>query len=320
MLIAAVEAIERGLLPVENLSVIWSDTKLEIPALHAQIDRLLSFVKKMGVNIIKVERPPQNSYWARFLGEGTFASNHFARWCVRDLKIYPIKRALPDEDYIMAVGVRLDKSTDRKRRYEKKVVHTTCDTAGECFVPLDDEPRIFPLLEWKNCNIWDFLMFHDVAQKYPIQQLQALYFKKDTMRYGCWNCTVARDTELLKLHAVDDPRYNRLLEFRLLQEKYTTAETMPQDWIYVWRIPGPRNTRLEPGKETWMASRLTVDTRKRLLTKLLEIQEETGFDLISDEEIEYINECWINFPDGDRKGRKWQYYDGPVQQALDNYF
>lgn len=317
--VIAGEAMKRGYIDPDQLEFITADTAIEIPALEEQVYRFLHYMRdEFGCKVTIVKRDPKRSYWSRFLGEGTFASNHFARWCVRDLKINPIKQALPEDDnYVMAIGIRLDESVERGKRYEDKVKKTTCDTAGECFAPMEDEPRIFPLLEWKNCNIWDFLMFDERAQQYPVQELQELYFQRDTMRYGCWNCTVARDTELLKLHGWKDPRYKLLLKFRNLQEEYTTSHKHPEDWIYVWREPGPRNTRLEQGVKTWMASRLTVETRKRLLKYLLAIQDITGFNLISEEEVRYIKSLWEGkFKDGDTQGRKWRYWGKDLENIV----
>lgn len=322
--IAMCEAIKRGALKKEDAIIIFADTKMEIPALEKQIDVFLDFVEnKFGVQVIRVARETHRSYWVRFLGEGTFAANHFARWCVKLIKIDPIKNAFKNLDkYLVAIGVRLDESTVRKEKYKNndEIKTTTCDTAGECLVPLEDETRIFPILNWKNCNIWDFLMFHEVAQEYPVNQLRDLYFQRDTMRYGCWSCTVATDTELLKLHKVNDPKYELILEYRKNLWFYTSPKFIPQDWIYVWKIPGVNNTTLPKNEYLWLASRLTIKTRKRLLTELIQIQDKTKFNLISQEEIDLIKEKWIEYPDGDRKGRDWKYYDGPVQQQVGDYF
>ncbi len=319
--IMACEAIKKGIKKASDFELIFADTLLEIPALEEQISLFFKYVEQLGIKTIQVKRKLEKSYWVAILGKGSFVPSNFTRWCVRFLKMEPIEEYTNNlGDFNIAVGIRLDESSFRKGKY-KDTKLTTCDTAGECLVNFEGENKIYPILKWRNCEIWDFLQFHELSYEYPVKKLRELYFQRDTMRYGCWNCTIASDFELLKLHAEKDKRYKQLLGFRYKLNNYTSSKFYPEDWVYVHRKPRNSHRKDKDNDQLqWMGTILTIRARKRLLTELIQIQDKTRFNLISQEEIDLIKEKWIEYPDGDRKGRDWKYYDGPVQQQIGDYF
>ena len=327
MAIIACKAIEFGLLDASQLEFIYSNTRIELFNLHKYALNFLNFIsKRYGVNTTVVKPPLDKTFWVRFLGEGTIASNALARWCVKPLKIDPIKNYFDeilteDEEYIVATGIRLDESAVREEKYKdvEKVPQYSCDTQGECFAPLEDEPRAFPILNWKNCNIWDFLQFHDWSYNFPVKELREIYLKQDTARYGCWNCTVVGDGDHVIDAKVLGPDYHELVEWRKLQRQYTFGKKSkyPMDWIYVKREKGNYKGQYTP-------VRLTVAARKKLLYKLLRIQRNLrrkGHDdiIITNEEVRYIRGWWEKRPDGDTKGREWAYYY-ELQTSLNDFF
>jgi len=320
-------AIEKGFVNADRLLFVYADTFLEMPNLHQFAINFLNFINnKYGVQTQIVEPEVKNSFWVRFLGEGTIASNPIARWCVKPLKVKPIKdffqtQIKENEEYIVAVGIRLDESSTREEKYKdvSAIPEYSCDTQGECFAPLEDEKRAFPLLNWKNCNIWDFLQFNEYSYQFPVEKLREIYLHRDNARYGCWNCTVVG----LGSHIVDGrvlgEDFTGLVEWRELQYEYRFAEKSkyPEDWVYILREEGKYKGQYKP-------SRITVKARKKLLSKLLSIQEEIRskgheITLIQDEEIKLIKEWWTKRPDGDIKGRKWKYYH-EIQTSLNQFF
>ncbi len=316
--VLATEAIKLGFLDKNQVEVVYADTLLEMPNLHQQAINFLKFITdEFGIKTTIVKPKLNQTYWVRFLGEGTYATNHFNRWCVKPLKIDPIKRYFKSilakkEEYIVVIGIRLDESQVRTTKYKDvaKIPKYSCDTQGECFAPLDDEPRAYPILNWKNCNIWDFLQFHDFSYNYPVQELRSIYFEQDNARYGCWNCTVVSSKALiLKKTIKQNPALKPLLELRKLQHEYTSGygTKFLHDWIYILRIKGKY-------KGKWVPSRITVDARQRYLEKILKAQKqirnngEPNFTIISKEEENLIRKLWLKWPDGDVKGRKWCYF------------
>jgi DNA sulfur modification protein DndC len=98
-------------------------------------------------------------------------------------------------------------------------------------------------------------------------------------RFGCWVCTVVdRDKASEGLLASGDKRMETLLHFRDTLIEYRNPEN------------GYRDMVRKNGQEG--AGPLTMAARKNLLTQLLELQEETGLSVISEEELHWIQKFW----------------------------
>jgi len=105
-------------------------------------------------------------------------------------------------------------------------------------------------------------------------------------RFGCWTCTVVeRDKSSEGLLTAGDERMEHLLEFR---------ETLLE-----FRDPanGWRDHRRMNGNEG--AGPLHIKGRRELLEHLLTLQEETGMELISPEELLLIQQMWKDARDPD---------------------
>jgi DNA sulfur modification protein DndC len=98
-------------------------------------------------------------------------------------------------------------------------------------------------------------------------------------RFGCWTRTVVERVRASEgLLASGDERMEKLIEFR---EK-----------LQFFRDPanGKRDTRRMNGNEG--NGPLLISSRRELLAKLLALQEETGLQLISPEELLLIQQMW----------------------------
>lgn len=320
--IVADYAIEQGIIKNSQVEFLFADTRMEMPNLIGQIHKFAEYLQAKGRNVRIVKSRDTYTYWTRILGEGVFVANHYARWCVRQLKVQPIEKHMRMRgelsDYVAVTGIRLDESAVRREKYEgHKEVLTSCDTASECLVSLEHNEKLHPLLEWRNCNIWDFIQFHEYAQPYPLSELRDIYFDLDNLRYGCWTCCVAspfKKNDAMVYHSTKDERYNLLLKFRRLLWDYTEPKYRPHDWTYSWKLPSSRNTTDEQGVRTWRASRLTLETRKALLQELLDLQSQTGWTLIYPEEIDEVRRLWKEYPDYDREGRNWSYFTEEIAE------
>lgn len=98
-------------------------------------------------------------------------------------------------------------------------------------------------------------------------------------RFGCWTCTVVRkDKAVMNLIDAGYSELLPLLNFR--------------DWIisirdiHKYRCKHRRNGQKGLGP-------FTLEARSLILDKLLVAQSESGYSLISDEELDYINKLWI---------------------------
>jgi DNA sulfur modification protein DndC len=98
-------------------------------------------------------------------------------------------------------------------------------------------------------------------------------------RFGCWTCTVVeRDKASEGLLAAGDERMEDLIAFR---------ETLLE---YQDPANGKRDMRRKNGADG--PGPLTIEARRELLTKLLKLQEDTGLNLISEEELLLIQQLW----------------------------
>lgn len=98
-------------------------------------------------------------------------------------------------------------------------------------------------------------------------------------RFGCWTCTVVeRDKASEGLLESGDERMEHLLGFRDTLMEFRAPEN---GWRDMRRMNGAEG----PGP-------MTMPGRKELLRRLLKLQEEMGFELISEEELLLIQKFW----------------------------
>ena len=98
-------------------------------------------------------------------------------------------------------------------------------------------------------------------------------------RFGCWTCTVVRQDKAVEYLIQDGEKsLIPLFEFRnwLAEIRYNTS----------YRFKIRRNGNKGPGP-------FTLEARKEILNRLLEAQGKTTWELITNEEIEYIRGQWL---------------------------
>jgi DNA sulfur modification protein DndC len=98
-------------------------------------------------------------------------------------------------------------------------------------------------------------------------------------RFGCWTCTVVeKDKASEGLLATGDERMTSLLSFRETLIQYRDPGNGFRDMVR-------KNGQEGPGP-------LKIDARKDLLAKLIALQDATNLNVISDEELHYIQTFW----------------------------
>jgi len=98
-------------------------------------------------------------------------------------------------------------------------------------------------------------------------------------RFGCWTCTVVdRDKASEGLLASGDQRMEALLHFRDTLMEFRNPERGYRDNVRKNGQPGPGPLKME--------------ARKDLLNRLLEVQNKIGFNIISEEELYWIQVFW----------------------------
>ncbi len=300
--IVALEAVLQQDLPVHRIDVVYSDTLVEIPVIHRYALEFLSFLqeferlKPLPLFCHTVQPSLEERFWVCLLGKGYPPPHQRFRWCTRRLKIEQVEAALrahvrPQRTVILT-GIRFGESPDRDRR-----LNHSCRRGGECgqgawfqYSARLQAAYLAPIAYWQECDVWDFLNFWAPLRGYPVHLLEKEVYNGRETRFGCWMCTVVRqDKAMERITARPEWTHLRpLLEFRARVLRLTSLHESR------YRRPDGK-----PG-------RLSLKTRKQLLSELLRLQENLGICLIHEEEVEFIRTLWADPRYGEYKEAKEQ--------------
>lgn len=302
-------AIKSGRIPApESLTVLYADTRMELPPLQRTAMRLLDALAADGFETQVVLPKMDDRYFIYMLGRGVPPPKNRFRWCTPQLKIEPMHAALATlrqrvgEKLLMLTGVRLGESAARDQR----IALSCSKDSGECgqgwfqvATPESVADTLAPLLHWRLCHIYDWLYFENERHGYDVTGIAAIYGEED-VRTGCVGCNLAsRDTALERLLRRDE--WSHLAALLELKPLYAEL-TLPQH-----RLRKSEAERRQDGEWSINAQRLgplTMDARRMALDRILDIQERAGVDLINAEEQARILELieagtWPNKWSGD---------------------
>jgi len=299
----------------KRVYIVSSDTGVEMPIIEDyttnKLDRIKEYIEQENLNMeVNVLKPKvTESFWTLLLGKGYPSPNQTFRWCTDRMKIKPATHFLKsltekNESILMLLGVRSDESQARADSIAKR------DENHRGFSKHGEIPNAFvfsPVKDWSNADVWTYL------SSYPApwgkhEDMMKLYDKGSgeadcnialnpeaascgKTRFGCWVCTVvSQDKSMANMLRNDEDMWMKPLhEFRNKLEKYRYDHTK-------------RQSRRRNGQKSVGPFLLSV--RKELLEELLEIEQKLialgkmgSKKLISDEEIEQIQEEWLH--DGD---------------------
>lgn len=305
----------------KDLLILYCDTGVEIPTLKKYITDSLRSIEAEGENLgIKIRceavRPPvSNRYFVKVIGRGYPPPSNKFRWCTDKLRIDPIqtviKKRVGDSDSIVVLGTRYDESAERDRILSK---HAT-DKENVFLQAGHRQTKIFcPIANFSTEDVWSGLVSLSEIRSIDISKLASIYKSisgecpviklPDTNpcskgRFGCWTCTVVRKDKatenlILNGHTNLQPLYDFrkwLLEIRDLTTYRCTI-----------RRNGARG--LGPFR---------IKARREILKELLKAQGNSGFKLITNEELTAIHELWKS----DEASLKY-IEDWPATQGGDN--
>ena len=195
----------------KSLTVLYADTRMELPPLHATAMQLLGTLRQRGITTQVVLPALDDRFFVYIFGRGVPPPKNRFRWCTPQLKVEPMEVALQalrrqyGEKFLMLTGVRLGESAVRDQR-----IALSCSKDGaECgqgwyqqATPESVADVLAPCLHWRVCHIWDWLTFHAPAQGFPTQVIAEVYGGDEkeeiNTRTGCVGCNLAStDTALL---------------------------------------------------------------------------------------------------------------------------
>ena len=311
----------------KKVFIVSSDTGVENTIvkryMHNSSNKINEFSKSINANIQAEIIYPDvtQSFWSLVIGLGypTPEPPGF-RWCTERLKILPMNRytnALIERfgEVVLLLGVRKAESLSRKRSI------TSREIEGKLLTPHTDIAKAYvynPLTEIKNELVWEYLLKDDGVSPWggDMKYLFNLYQGEDlgeeqsvvgqvdkdkipvtgNSRFGCWCCTIVKvDKSLQRFIDKGSKELEPLREFR--------------DWLVsIRQNPEFRDNKRRNGKVYQKSNGqygfgpFKLSARQEILRKLLVLQKETGFELITNEELKMIDTLWD--AEGDLTRRK----------------
>lgn len=318
----------------KKVYIVTSDTLVENPIVKNYMHKMnraineASQQKKLNIEAHMLYPETKNTFWSLVIGLGypTPEPPGF-RWCTERLKINPsnaftyntIKK---DGEIVILLGVRKAESASRSRSISSREIE------GKILIRHDQIAKAYvysPLSEIRNENVWEYLLQGDGMSPWNTDNkyLYSLYqgenlgeedsvvgqVNKDNMkvtgnsRFGCWICTMVKEDKSLK-NFID----------------HGATELIPlrdfRNWLVELRNDAnARDYRRRNGTVYLMSNGefgrgpFTMEARKEILRRLLKLEMETGFELITIQELKMIDKIWEDEGDLSRRALVDIYYE-----------
>jgi len=280
------------------VTVVYCDTGVEIPLISGiALTALRAFGAHCAAHQLPVEtvviRPPlEERFFVKVLGNGYPPPTDKFRWCTDRLAIDPMGRFLKErgnQPSTTLLGVRKTESATRSLTVEENAgAHRFWSKQKGS----SNRSLFMPLLDFSISDVWAANLDLPEPASMPVSELANLYARASELpssrrsngaplgvaRFGCWICTVSKHgTTLRNLIAAGNEELMPLLAFRLWIEGERKRPCNR------WR----RRRNGDPGPGP-----MTKQWRRKALARLLAAQRESGFELITLQEIAEIERIW----------------------------
>lgn len=275
--------------PPESLTVLYADTRQELPPLQSTAMLLLAKLREQGIQTKVVLPELDKRFYVYMLGRGVPPPKNRFRWCTGQLKVNPMMAALQElrttsgEKLLSLTGVRLGESAVR----DSRIAVSCSKDSGECgqgwFQVATDEAiadTLAPIVHWRVCQVYDWLYFEQARHGFhEVIGIADVYGDED-VRTGCMGCNLAsKDVALERLIKHPDwGHLSPLMELRPLFDELAK--------------PRSRIRKAEPemnksglyAKNGQRMGPIKLDVRLWALERVLDIQARARVDLINPEE------------------------------------
>lgn len=275
--------------PPETLTVLYSDTRQEIPPLQIGAVQTLQRVREMGYTAKIVLPELDDRFFVYMLGRGvTPPNNNTLRWCTRQIKVEPMVNALRQlrdergEKFLMLTGVRIGESVIRDQR-----IALSCGRNGaECgqgwfqeTTPASVADTLAPLLHWRVCHVWDWLMFEAPAIMPSVSFVAQVYGGEEAeeinARTGCIGCPLA-EKDLALDNVLKMPEWAYLAPLKRLKPLYRELRS----FRHRKQKDGERNKDGGYSSDPSRKGPLTLPARSWALGEVLEVQRDINTQAI----------------------------------------
>jgi DNA sulfur modification protein DndC len=342
--------LDQGLVPrPASVTVLYADTRQELPPLHQAALGVLRALEGRGFDTRVVLPQLDHRFFVYMLGRGVPPPSNTFRWCTPKLKVMAMERELEalqqrtGEKLLMLTGVRVGESAARDQR-----IALSCSRdGGECGQGWFQQSTaaaiadtLAPLLHWRVCHIWDWLVKADLELGFPTFEIAEVYghdplddrgeAEPINARTGCMGCPLVQEDAALE-RVIANPKWAYLAPLRQLRPLYWEVKK-PQ---YRLRKHGELRKDGTLAKKQGRLGPLTLETRRWMLGEVLRIEAEVNgaaaasgqppLSLINDQELARIEallaaNTWPEKWDGtEHRGDEWLpeiLADGSVQPLL----
>lgn len=316
----------------KTVYIVSSDTMVENPIVRDYMHRMSNMINtkctELNVKADIIYPKIEDSFWSKVIGLGypTPEPPGF-RWCTERLKInpmnaYTLEKIKANGEVILLLGVRKAESVYRANNIKAREIE------GKLLVPHCDIENAYiynPLTEIPNEVVWKYLLkdtgmtpwgsdnkyLFSLYQGENLGEEQSVIGEVDkeripvtgNSRFGCWICTMVKEDKSLK--AFIDKGETWLIPLREYRNWLIELRNTPEA-----RDTKRRNGTMyrKPDGELGLGP-FTIETRKLMLRRLLELEKKTNLSLISIDELRYIDYLWDNEGDLSRRCLVDIYYD-----------
>ena len=299
-----------------QIHVVGNDTLVESPLVVKHLRSTISTIDAAAVTnklpiATHITTPHvDQTFWGNVIGRGYIPPTRNFRWCTDRMKILPTSQILNDlvrahKRTVLLVGTRKAESANRRRNMAKRGISATTMNPHSSIKGC----RMFaPLADFDDDDVWLNLMQRPPPWGGSHQDLITLYRNaaggecplvladtdapscgSTSPRFGCWTCTVVKKDRslmgLIKSGHEDMAFFTHLFDFREwlieLRENNENRQRVRRDGNSKFRSDG-----------TPVFGPFKLEVRKEILGKLQALEVETGRTLISQAEIEVIEDIW----------------------------
>ncbi len=307
----------------KTIYVITSDTMVENPIvkdyMHSSSDSINRAARRDRLNIQASVIYPEDdqTFWSRVIGLGypTPEPPGF-RWCTERLKINPMnkfvnERIKESKEIVILLGVRKGESLTRLKTI------TAREIENKLLNMHNDIPNAYvynPITEVPNDLVWEFLLNPDENCRSPwdtdmkylfnLYQGESLGEEQSVLgevdrekipvtgnsRFGCWCCTMVKEDKSLQ-NFIDKSSGEDKRRLILLRDFRNKLLEMRED--SQMRDNKRRNgTVYKKADGTFGMGPFTLEARRQILEGLLQLEIDTGLELITMGELKTIDKMW----------------------------
>lgn len=337
----------------KKVYVITSDTMVENPIvkkyMHSSSDSINKAAKRDNINLQAEMIYPEaeQTFWSRVIGLGypTPEPPGF-RWCTERLKINPMNKFVNERikesgEIIILLGVRKGESLSRfktisAREIEGKLLNMHNDIANAYVYN--------PITEIPNELVWEFLLKEDCKSPwgsdmkylFNLYQGESLGEEKSVLgeidrdkipvtgnsRFGCWCCTMVKEDKSLQ-NFINKSKDKKEVEMLTLLRNFRNRLLEMREDRQLREAKRRNGSVYKKSDGSFGLGPFTLEARRIILEGLLELENKTGLELITEAELKVIDKMWDE--EGDLtcrtlvdtyskvKGRKlpWDEYKAP---------